>query len=236
MVLILFIICFFILGLIIIKKSTKNKILKSFILVGLIGLIVIAIKKNEENAYEASLMIDYWEKSGMDTGLEDGERDGYENIHVRHYRSTDHLHEKQAAAFKRKYDEGYEIGWERGKNKRSSGYSNNQNISSSRKIHFSELEFRKGQKYAYKNGEAFSGTAWSSDEKSFSMTADGGVVIGAKAYHSNGRVAIDGDPVNKIRTHYDEYGNVMSEAEFKSKYPHIMQKVKAFSYEIKEVD
>jgi len=217
-------------------KSNKKRIFMSIILIGVITASVLILNKVEENAYEASLMIDYWEKSGMNTGLEDGERDGYENIHIRHYRSTDHLHEKQAAAFKRKYDEGYEIGWERGKNKRSSGYYTNEVSRSSGKIHFSELEFRKGQKYAYKNGEAFSGTAWSSDEKSFSMTADGGVVIGAKAYHSNGRVAIDGDPVNKIRTHYDEYGNVMSEAEFKSKYPHIMQKVKAFSYEIKEVD
>lgn len=217
-------------------KSNKKRIFMSIILIGVITASVLILNKVEENAYEASLMIDYWEKSGMNTGLEDGERDGYENIHIRHYRSTDHLHEKQAAAFKRKYDEGYEIGWERGKNKRSSGYYTNEVSRSSGKIHFSELEFRKGQKYAYKNGEAFSGTAWSSDEKSFSMTADGGVVIGAKAYHSNGRVAIDGDPVNKIRTHYDEYGNVMSEAEFKSKYPHIMQKVKAFSYEIKEID
>ncbi len=217
-------------------KSNKKRIFMSIILIGVITASVLILNKVEENAYEASLMIDYWEKSGMNTGLEDGERDGYENIHIRHYRSTDHLHEKQAAAFKRKYDEGYEIGWERGKNKRSSGYYTNEVSRSSGKIHFSELEFRKGQKYAYKDGEAFSGTAWSSDEKSFSMTADGGVVIGAKAYHSNGRVAIDGDPVNKIRTHYDEYGNVMSEAEFKSKYPHIMQKVKAFSYEIKEID
>ena len=217
-------------------KSNKKRIVKSIILIGVITASVLIFNKVEENAHEASLMIDWWEQAGMDDGLLDGENDGYKNVHNSVSRNTDDLHEKQAAAYKRKYAEGYEIGWERGKDKRSSGYHTNGVSRSSGKIHFSELEFREGQKYAYKNGEAFSGTAWSSDEKSFSMSADGGVVIGAKAYHSNGRVAADIDPVNKNIIYYDEYGNVMSKREFKSKYPHEIQKAKAFSYEIKEID
>ena len=215
-----------------------KRFLKTVFKLGLLTLLLIGsyflYLNIEEHNEEQSLK--RWKEQGMSSGLRNGEDDA---IYNRPYNDSQEAcggTEKQVASYRENYVKGYKIGWERGKDKRSSGYSNNEIIKSSGKIHFSELEFRKGQKYAYKNGEAFSGTAWSSDEKSFSMTADGGVVIGAKAYHSNGRVAIDGDPVNKIRTHYDEYGNVMSEAEFKSKYPHIMQKVKAFSYEIKEID
>jgi hypothetical protein len=57
-------------------KSNKKRIFMSIILIGVIAASVLIFNKVEENAYEASLMIDRWEQSGMDDGSRDGENDG----------------------------------------------------------------------------------------------------------------------------------------------------------------
>ena len=107
-----------------------------------------------------------------------------------------------------------------------------------KKTHISSLEFRNNQSFVYQNGEAFTGDAWSSDEKTVCMHAESGVVTGITMYYEDGKVAVKGsiDGVKKSIQSYDKNGNVITEKQMEKMYPDFYQKVKAMSHEINEID
>ena len=107
-----------------------------------------------------------------------------------------------------------------------------------KKTHISSLEFRNEQRYVYQNGEAFTGDAWSSDEKTVCMHAESGVVTGFTMYYENGTIAVKAS-TNGVKDSvvcYDKKGNVITEDQIEKMYPSFYQRVKALSHEINEID
>lgn len=103
------------------------------------------------------------------------------------------------------------------------------------KTHLSELTFEEDRKmdclYAYRNGEVYSGSAWSSDEKSFVVNISNGVVRSLTFYHANGNVAVSSDAASGP-TYYDEDGNVISKREMQNKYPELVRQMLAITREM----
>ena len=101
------------------------------------------------------------------------------------------------------------------------------------KTHFSDLDFRKdhGNEFAYKkDGTVFTGTAWSSDNKTLKIDVNNGVITTLTLFHSNGKVASTGSKRNM--TYYDANGNVITKQEFKKNYPDIIDQTFAIEHEI----
>lgn len=107
-----------------------------------------------------------------------------------------------------------------------------------KKTHISSLEFRNNQRYVYQNGEAFTGDAWSSDEKSVCMHAESGVVTEMTMFYEDGKIAVKGsiNGANESLKCYDKKGNVITEDQQKKMYPDFYQRMRALSHEINEID
>ena len=104
------------------------------------------------------------------------------------------------------------------------------------KTYFSELVFRRdhGNEYAYKkDGNVFSGTAWSSDGKTIKIDVNNGVITNATMYHSNGNIAATArSGASKSETYYDINGNTITKQQFEKQYPEVMIQVGAFEHEV----
>lgn len=97
----------------------------------------------------------------------------------------------------------------------------------------SDLEVDKNTFYVYKNGKAFSGTAWSSDGKTINITCHNGVVDSIIAYHANGKTAVKSLSFRRSGTCYDNTGKPISMENFINRYPDLVEKIAALSFEIK---
>ncbi|WP_418795786.1 hypothetical protein [Phocaeicola plebeius] len=64
-----------------------------------------------------------------------------------------------------------------------------------------------------KKGNAFDGTAWSSDGKTLSIEVNNGILVCLKMYYENGKIAT----YNTLQQHtfYDKDGNEINEADFR---------------------
>lgn len=104
------------------------------------------------------------------------------------------------------------------------------------KTYFSELDFRRdhGNEYAYKkDGNVFSGTAWSSDGKTIKIDVNNGVITNVTMYHSNGNVAGTARPgASNSETYFDINGKTITRQQFKQQYPDVMIQVGAFEHEV----
>ena len=101
------------------------------------------------------------------------------------------------------------------------------------KTHLTDLDYRRerGNDYFYKkDGTVFSGTAWSSDNKTIKLEVSNGIISNATLYHSNGKVASIGSNGNFV--YYDTDGNTITERQFKKDYPELMAQAGAFEHEI----
>lgn len=65
-----------------------------------------------------------------------------------------------------------------------------------------------------KKGNAFDGTAWSSDGKTLSIEVNNGILVCLKMYYENGEMATYS--TLQQRTYYDKDGNVISETDFRA--------------------
>lgn len=107
-----------------------------------------------------------------------------------------------------------------------------------KKTHLSSLEFSNNQKYVYQDGEAFTGEAWSSDEKTVCIHAESGVITSFIVFHDNGKVAanISSNGFKKSRTCYDKNGNVITWDQLKEMYPILWHKARVVKNEMNEID
>lgn len=100
------------------------------------------------------------------------------------------------------------------------------------KKHLGDLDLRlknnKGFLYN-KDGSVFTGTAWSSDEKTIKIEVTNGVITQTTMYHPNGNIAITGGSGNY--TFYDVNGSIISKSEFKEQYPELRSQSEAIKYE-----
>ena len=65
-----------------------------------------------------------------------------------------------------------------------------------------------------KKGNAFDGTAWSSDGKTLSIVVNNGILVCLKMYYENGQIATYS--TLQQRTCYDKDGNEISETDFRA--------------------
>ena len=65
-----------------------------------------------------------------------------------------------------------------------------------------------------KKGNAFDGTAWSSDGKSLSIEVNNGILVCLTMYYESGKIAIYS--TLQQRTCYDKDGNEISETDFRA--------------------
>ena len=65
-----------------------------------------------------------------------------------------------------------------------------------------------------KKGNAFDGTAWSSDGNTLSIEVNNGILVCLKMYYENGEMATYS--TLQQRTYYDKDGNVISETDFRA--------------------
>ena len=106
-------------------------------------------------------------------------------------------------------------------------------ISCSTKPELSDLEIKGKDKLVYLDGQTFNGTAWSSDGKTLSITCHNGIVDSMVVFHENGLKAIKNTSLYGEGTCYDVYGKPISFEEFIGCYPCLVERVAAFSYELK---
>lgn len=88
------------------------------------------------------------------------------------------------------------------------------------------------RKFVYYEGNAFNGTAWSSDGKTISITCHNGVVDSVMVYHKNGNKAIKSNRLCGEGTFYDTEGNPISVDDFIQCYPSLVEEVASLSYEM----
>lgn len=105
------------------------------------------------------------------------------------------------------------------------------------KTYFSQLTFTNRERYAYKDGAVFDGSAWSSNEK---MRADfkEGVLQKATVFFDDGNVAVVSINTGKNLDveYFDENGNIISESQFKSQYSQTWNMIMALEGEVHNVD
>ena len=107
------------------------------------------------------------------------------------------------------------------------------------KTHLIDLDFKKDSRNEYafnKNGTVFTGTAWSSDEKTIKIVAKNGVIMSTTIYHHNGQVAAYISEHENRRTLYDHEGKITDEKEFEFWYPNLVAQIKAIENEIHRID
>lgn len=103
------------------------------------------------------------------------------------------------------------------------------------KTHLIDLDFRKDNRneFAYnKDGTVFTGTAWSSDEKTIKIVAKNGVITSITFYHNNGQVAAFISEYENRRAFYDHEGKLTDEKEFEFWYSKLVAQIKAFENEM----
>lgn len=99
----------------------------------------------------------------------------------------------------------------------------------------SDLEIDKATSHVYCDGRMFTGTAWSSDGKTISITCHNGIVDSIVAYHANGKKAVQSMSFRKKGVCYDVTGNPISMERFIECYPELVGQIAKFSFEIKEL-
>ena len=100
------------------------------------------------------------------------------------------------------------------------------------KKHMGDLDLRikDNEGFLYnKDGSVYTGTVWSSDEKTVKLEVTNGVITQTTLYHPNGNVAITGGAGNY--TFYDENGSTITKHEFKEQYPQLKSQTDAIKYE-----
>jgi len=101
--------------------------------------------------------------------------------------------------------------------------------------HLTDLTFQEDDEvkslFAYKDGNIFTGEAWSSDGETFMVEVEKGVVTQETLYHANGKAAYIISENAKYC--YNEKGEPISEQEFKEKYPLLVKQVMAIVHEMK---
>ena len=101
-------------------------------------------------------------------------------------------------------------------------------------IHFSDISVERDglKKYAFIDGSLFTGTAWSSDDKSASISFQDGIMQKAVVYQANGKEAVV-KYASSNPTFYDEHGITMSEDAFRDSYGHLWDKIGALEAELR---
>lgn len=103
-------------------------------------------------------------------------------------------------------------------------------IKGKKHLHDLDLRIKDNSGFLYnKDGTVFTGTAWSSDEKTIKIEVTNGVITQTTMYHPNGTIAIKGESGNA--TFYDANGSVITKHEFKEKYPELRSQSEAIKYE-----
>lgn len=105
----------------------------------------------------------------------------------------------------------------------------------SQQARLSDLEFKPDTGYIYLDGNVFTGTAWSSDGKTISITCNNGVVVALTAYHANGAKAIVSKKILGKGTCYDETGKQITMDDIIKYYPQLIEQIAAMTYEIKGI-
>lgn len=105
----------------------------------------------------------------------------------------------------------------------------------SSRTELSELKLEKTTQYVYLNGKAFTGTAWSSDGKTISVTCKNGIVQSVIAYHENGAKAIESSSLLGKGKCFDQAGNPVKIDDFIKAYPGLVEQIAAITYEIRGI-
>lgn len=98
----------------------------------------------------------------------------------------------------------------------------------------SELKIQKATLRVTCKGEDFSGDAWSSDGKTLCLKCENGKIISLTAYHENGEKAIESKNLFEGGQCYDERGGHMTMDAFIKRYPVLMERIAAATYEFKD--
>ncbi len=81
--------------------------------------------------------------------------------------------------------------------------------------HISEVEIR--DSIVYDNGNPYTGDVWSDDERLFSLTTTGGVIVNCRVFHINDSLAIEILNDSTVK-YYDEVGDTIPEDTFRLRY------------------
>lgn len=106
-------------------------------------------------------------------------------------------------------------------------------ISCSSEPCFSDLEIVGEHKLVYCESKVFSGTAWSSDGKTMSITCHYGKVDSIMVYHANGCKAIKSTSLYGKGECFNNHGIPIGIEELMKYYPELIEQVATLSYEIK---
>lgn len=105
-------------------------------------------------------------------------------------------------------------------------------LSCTSRTSLSDLKIDKETSFVYCDGKAFTGTAWSSDGKTISLSCHNGVVDSLTAYHANGVKAVQCITLWEAGSFYDAEGRPISDEDFVKLYPDLVEQIAALSYEI----
>lgn len=108
-------------------------------------------------------------------------------------------------------------------------------FSCSSRTELSDLEFRRQTQYVYLDGKAFTGEAWSSDNKTIRLVCKNGIVQSLTAYHENGTKAIESTSLLGEGKCFDDVGNPIKIDDFMKSYPALVDQIAAMTYEIKGI-
>lgn len=97
------------------------------------------------------------------------------------------------------------------------------------KARISQLIFNSTLTTAYGSDGFFSGEAWSDDGKTLCITCKNGKVTAVKVFHSNGKVAIEGNSITAVGTTYDDNGERIALQKFVGKYPDVVRQVQTIA-------
>ena len=98
-----------------------------------------------------------------------------------------------------------------------------------RKTIYTDLQYRlvSEQLFAFKNGKAFQGEAWSKDKKTFKIVFEKGVRSEMRYFHENGetfyyKLYRFPDGKDYLRHFYNEYGVPLNEEQANELYPDLI--------------
>lgn len=95
------------------------------------------------------------------------------------------------------------------------------------KTRISRLLFNENITKAYLNEQAFTGKAWSEDEKTICLECEEGAVKQITVYHANGKVALQNAKLTGAGQSFDDEGNAISMEDFITKYPELISKIQS---------
>lgn len=99
-------------------------------------------------------------------------------------------------------------------------------------VHISDIEVDSTTGSIYMNDSAFSGTAWSDDEKSVSIEANAGELTKVVYYHDNGKPAMVTEPEGGV-CFFSEEGRPMQDRAFFEKYRELAQNAESIMSSIR---